>query len=41
MRTILFFLASGLVWGLLEIAFGFTIKDELIRLVKLARRGGI
>ena len=41
MRTILFFLASSLVWGLLELAFGFTLKGELMRLVVLARRGGI
>ncbi len=41
MRAILFFLASGLVWGLLELYFDFTLRDWLMQLILLARQGGL
>lgn len=41
MKTILFFAASGLVWGLLELYFGFTLGHWLLGLVEVARGGGI
>ena len=41
MRAILCFLAAGLIWGLLELYLGFTLKGELAWLVGLVRGGGI
>jgi hypothetical protein len=40
-RAILFFVAVAVVWGLLELFFGFTLGQWLLRLVVLARRGGV
>lgn len=41
MRAILFFLLAGLVWAVLELAFGFTLQDWLVRLLLLLNRAGI
>jgi hypothetical protein len=38
---LLFFVAAALVWGLLELYFGFTLRDWLIRLVLMARQGSV
>lgn len=38
MRGILFFLAAGLIWGLLELFFGFTLREAAARLIMLAGR---
>ena len=41
MRAILFFLASGLIWGLLELSFDFTLRSSLVRLITMAKHGGL
>lgn len=41
MRALVFFIISGFVWALLELAFGFTLRDWLMRLVALAKQSGI
>ena len=41
MRALGFFIVSGFIWALLELSFGFTLRDWLMRLVALARQSGI